>query len=900
MGRPSTVEESAMVQAPTHEVDVLLVDGTVAAIRRVVPEDLPALRALHDGVSVEALRMRFFSTSRAPALAYVEHLAHSPGTVAFVAEVGGALVALATGEPVGPAEEEVAFLVAEGLRGQGLASLLLEHLAADARRRGVVRLVAEVLEENQRMLGVFLDAGFTVERHAQDGVVHVDLDPRETPRSLAAVDSREARAEARSLRPLLHPTSVAVVGARRDGTGVGAGILRSIAASAFPGQVCVVHPAGGEVLGVAAYPTLAEVPFRVDLVVVAVPGQQAVATVEDAGAAGVGAAVVVSSGFGELGPEGLDLQQQLLAVARRHSLRLVGPNCLGLVVNEEGTCLNATFQDQVPPPGGLAVASQSGGVGVVLMDLAIRSGLGIGCFVSLGNKADVSGNDLLAAWRDDPAVTAAALYLESFGNARKFARLARGFSERKPLLAVVGGRSDGGQRAGASHTAAAASSTVGLDAVFARAGVISCDSAESLATTALVLAEQPRPRGRRLAVLSNAGGMGVLAADAADAVGLEVPALSTHRARRIARHVLGTVGTGNPVDAGAAAAPDDVAAAAAELLEDEDVDALLVVLVATGVTDAAAAVRALVARVGATGKPVLLVTFGGVELPAAGTPGITLVPSIEDAVGALARIVGHEEWRAAPREELAAVDLARGVESRRAAGRLLDELGEGFLPQPRVAGLLAAYGMEVEGVHVASAEEAGDAAERLGVPVAVKVDDPEVVHRTDRGLVRVGLAGRTEVTAAVRRFAGVLGVAACPVVVQPVRHGVELAIGLVQDPTVGPLVMVAAGGVTTELLDDRRFLVAPVTGQEAAEALRRLRSWPLLDGFRGSPPVDVAAVERLVVAVGQLAAEVPEIVEMDLNPVMVDGEGAHLVDVKVRLAPVVAEPDVGPHLRPRR
>ena len=886
---------------PAPEVDVLLLDGTIAVIRPMAADDLPALMSLHDGVSVEALRMRFFSAGREPAHAYVEHLGRSPDTVAYVAEVGGSLVALATGEPVGPAEEEVAFLVAETSRGQGLASLLLEHLAADARRRGVVRLVAEVLDENHRMLDVFLDAGFGIERRADSGVVHVELDPRETPRLHAAVDGREARAEARSLRPLLHPTSIAVVGARRDGSGVGAGILRSVRAARFPGEVSLIHPAGGEVLGMPAYRSLAEVPSPVDLVIVAVPGERAVTAVEDAAAAGVRAAVVVSSGFGELDAEGVDLQRRMLEVARSHSMRLVGPNCLGLVVNEEGHCLNATFQDQVPPPGGLAVASQSGGVGVVLMDLATRWGLGIGCFVSLGNKADVSGNDLLAAWRDDPAVTAAALYLESFGNARKFARLARGFSERKPLLAVVGGRSAGGRRAGVSHTAASASSTVGLSAVFERSGVISCGSAESLATTALVLAEQPRPTGRRLAVLSNAGGMGVLAADAADAAGLVVPALSAHRARRIARHVLGTVGTGNPVDAGAAAEPEDLTAAAAELLADDDVDALLVVLVATGVTDASAAVRALVAgRDPEATKPVLLVTFGGVTLPATGTPGITLVPSIEDAVGAIARIARYEEWRSAPREELEMVDLARGVDARRAASRVLAELGEGFVPHERLAGLLAAYDLVPDGTRAGDARSAGEAASRLGVPVAVKVDDPTVVHRTDRGLVRVGLTGRQEVEEAVRDFAEILGSDTCPVVVQPVRRGVELAVGLVQDPSVGPLVMVAAGGVTTELLDDRRFLVAPVTRQEAAGALRRLRSWPLLDGFRGSAPVDVAAVERLVVAVGQLAAEIPEVAEMDLNPVVVDGSGAHLVDVKVRLAPVPTEVDAGPHLRPRR
>lgn len=884
------------------EEDVLLADGRVATLRPMTPDDLPALAALHDGAGDDALRLRFFSSGHAPVHAYVEHLRTSTDTVASLALVGGEVAAVATAEPLPDGSQEVAFLVGEGRRGLGLGTLLLEHLAAGARARGVGSLVAEVLVENHPMLQVFLDAGFEVRRRTVAGVVQVELDPRETPRSRAAADAREARAEARSLRPLLHPGSVAVVGVRRDGSGVGAGILRSVRASGFTGGVAVLHPVADEVLGRAAYPSLAEVPFDVDLLVVAVPGEAAVAAVEQAGRAGVGAAVVISSGFEELGGDGGDLQRRLLDAAREGSVRLVGPNCLGLLVHGSGGWLNATFQEQLPPTGGLAVASQSGGVGIVLMDLASRLGLGIGSFVSLGNKADVSGNDLLAAWREDPEVLAAALYLESFGNARKFARLARRFSLAKPLLAVVGGRSEGGQRAGASHTAAAASSAVGLDAVFRDAGVIACDSAEELAATALVLAEQPRPRGRRLGVLSNAGGMGVLAADAADGVGLDVPALSPERAARLARHVTGTVGTRNPVDAGAAAEGRALAAAAAELLADEDLDAVLVVLVATGVTDATDAVRELTAARARVGddKPLLLVPFGGVVLPAAGAPGLTVLPTIDDAVGALARIADYDAWRRLPVPEAVPAEPARADAVRARAAQLLEADGGGFLGHDAQHSLLTAYGLDPEGESATGPQDAGEAAERLGVPVAVKVDEPAIVHKTDLGLVRTGLLGREQVAEVVAWFGEVLDGRDARVVVQPMRSGAELAIGLVQDPSVGPLVMVAAGGVATELWDDRRFLLAPVSHEEAERALRSLRTWPLLDGFRGRAPVAVGEVVELLVAVGRLAAEVPEVAEMDLNPVIVGEDGAHLVDVKVRLAPAATGPGAGAHLRPRR
>jgi acyl-CoA synthetase (NDP forming) len=522
--------------------------------------------------------------------------------------------------------------------------------------------------------------------------------------------------------------------------------------------------------------------------------------------------------------------------------------------------------------------------------------------VSLGNKADVSSNDLLLAWRDDPAVTGAALYLESFGNARKFARIAREFSERKPLLAVVGGRSDGGRRAGASHTAASASSAVGVAALFAQAGVIACDGAEDLAEAALVLAEQPLPRGTRLGILSNAGGMGVLAADAADACGLSVPRLSRNQARRVARHVQGTVGTGNPVDAGAGVEPANLASAAAELLDSRALDAVLVVLVATGVTDATEAVRALTkVRAAHPDKPLLLVPLGGVVLPEEGAPGLTLLGSVEAAVRALARAARYEAWLSVPREATPPLDRDRAAAARAEADRLLATAGEGFLGPREIAALVGRYGLAPVGRVADDAREAAVAAEELAAPVVVKVADPAVVHKTDRGLVRVGVETPVQVAEVCRGFAQALGAETVPVLVQPVLRGVELALGLVQDPVFGPLVMVAAGGVETDVWDDRTFLMPPVTPRDAARALRGLRIRPLLEGFRGSPPVDLEALQALVVTVGALALEVPEIAELDLNPALAGPDGVALVDVKVRLAPVAdTDPGVARQLRPVR
>ena len=480
----------------------------------------------------------------------------------------GEIVALATAERGSDDTEEVAFLVADRFGGHGLGSLMLEHLAASARERGVRHVMAEVLLENRPMLGVFLDAGFDILRSLDSGVVLLDLDPTATDGFLAAADAREAHSEARSLAPLLHPTSVAVVGARRDGTGVGAAVLRSVRAGGFHGRLSVVHPTADDVAGIAAYRALGDVPDPVDLVIVAAPASAALAVVREAATAGVRAAVVISSGFEELDEEGRALQREMVEVARDHSMRLVGPNSLGVVVNGVAGRLNATFHDTLPPDGGLAVASQSGGVGIVLLDLARRMDLGLECFVSLGNKADVSGNDLLAAWRGDPQVTAAALYLESFGNAPKFARIAREFSEVKPLLAVVGGQSARGRRAGVSHPAlrhprlsvSLPCSPKRGDRLRRRGGPRrSRTPPRGAAATGRHPdrgAEQRRWHGRA------GGGCG-------GGLGPVTPWASSSLTDRVARHLHGAAGAGNPVNVGADAEPHDLAAAA-ELLLDTD------------------------------------------------------------------------------------------------------------------------------------------------------------------------------------------------------------------------------------------------------------------------------------------------------------------------------------------
>ncbi|GAA1148324.1 GNAT family N-acetyltransferase [Nocardioides aquiterrae] len=866
-----------MTPATGRPADVLLRDGSVASIRPARRTDAPALAALHDRIGPDSLRLRFFSASRVAAQAYVEHLGRSPDVLVLVAERDGGLVALATAEPVDPTTSEVSFLVDDACHGLGLGSLLLEHLAAAARERGIHRFVAEVLSENRPMIDVLTDAGFAIVRHTEAGCVHVEMDTGVSRQALRSADERERRAEASSLRPLLYPRSVAVVGARRDGTGTGAAVLRSIEAGGFTGRTWVVQP-GTEV------PTVRDLPEPVDLLVVAVPAVAVVGVLEDAAAAGVRAVAVLSSGFSELGRRGARLEDAMLRIARRHSMRLVGPNCLGLLSNHPDVRLDATFSGVLPPTGGLAIGSQSGGVGIVVEDAARRLGLGVLALVSLGNKLDVSSNDLLAAWYDDDRVSAAALYLESFGNARKFARVAREFSEVKPLLAVVGGHSAGGRRAGASHTAAAATPGVGVRALFAQAGVIACDGAEDLAETALFLAEQPLPAGLRVGVLSNAGGLGVLAADVAETQGLTVPELSARLRRRLARYVSGTAGTGNPVDAGAAAEPAHFAALADLLLGGGEVDALLVLLVRTAVGDAGAVAATLPeVRRRHPELPVVLVPYGGPSLPE--LPGLTRLGSAESALRAIGRAARYAAWRSEPPEPEVPSDRGCGEQARaRALAELADRPDGGWLDTDGVVELLGAHDLAPVGAVARGADAVVEAARATGYPVVLKVAAGAVVHRTERALVRVGVSDDDAVHEVVREFEAAVA-DGVPVLVQPVATGIEVALGLVRDPVLGPLAMVAAGGVNTDVWDDRVFLLPPIGTRDAARAVRSLRVAALLAGHRGAAAADVDALVALVVQLGCLAEEVPEIAELDLNPVLVGPAGCTVVDAKVRIAP---------------
>ena len=849
------------------ECDALTSDGRLVHLRPIRPDDGDALVAFHRGLSPQSVYFRFFSVHPELSPTEVEWFTHVDycDRVALVALVEDRLVAVGRYDRrPGSTTAEVAFVVADDLQGHGIATLLLEHLAAIAASNGLDRFVAHVLPGNHRMLGVFRRSGFEERAHLSGDEVDVVLPLASTPAVLEAVEEREHGSEASSIARLLRPDAVAVVGASDRSDSVGAALMRNLLGAGFVGQVHPVNPRHERVSGVPAFPSVQAIPGPVDLAVVAVPATEVEAVVADCAAKGVTSLVVVSAGFAEVDDEGRARQQRVLDLARRHGMRLVGPNCIGLVNTELG--LDATFAPFRPQEGNIGCLSQSGALGIALLERTTALGLGVSSFVSAGNKADVSGNDVLQFWEDDRRTDVVLLYLESFGNPRKFARIARRVSRRKPIVALKSGRTAAGSQAASSHTAAMASPDSAVDALFAQTGVIRVDTLTELFETASLLAWQPLPAGRRVAIVGNSGGPETMACDAVVAAGLE-PA--------------------DVIDLLAGATPEQVEAAVGDLLMDEGVDAVVVVL--TPVLDAdGEALAAAVARAAAgSTKPVAASVLAVPESPAIlREQHIPWYSSPEAAVHALARAARYADWR---RRDPGTVRRFDDVHTA-AAQRLLGH-EPGWLAPAAAGDLLAQYGIDVVPTRLAATpDQAVARADDLGYPVAVKTADPTIVHKSDIGAVRLGLTDAVAVRRAATEVASAVGGDAGFVVQPMVDVGIEMIAGITQDPAFGPLVMVGAGGLTAELLGDRALRVLPLTDRDAAEAIRSLRLAPLLFGYRGRPRAAVEKLEDLLLRLARLAEDLPEITELDCNPVIVTPTSVVVLDAKLR----VAEPPYRP------
>jgi acyl-CoA synthetase (NDP forming)/GNAT superfamily N-acetyltransferase len=870
----------------------LAADGGIVRIRPACVEDEEALHELCRLSSDRTLFLRFFAINRRAAVRYLTSLARPSDDdhVALVAEAGGQVVATAGWERLTDDTAEVALLVADAHQVRGIGTLLLEELARRARFHGIRRLVADVLPENRRMLGVFAASGLHAVNDVAAGVVHSLLTTEMDVEALARMDEREGLAEVASLEPLFAPRHVAVIGASRTPGGAGREVLRNIIRGGFTGGVHVVNPNALEVAGLPSHARVTDVRQAVDLAVIAVPVSQLLEVVADCGVAGVRAAVILTSGLGEAGGEGIRLQRQLLDLARRHSLRLVGPNCIGLVNTDPEVSLYAWFGATPVRAGRLAVATQSGAVGIAIADHAWRCSTGLATLISLGNKVDVSGNDLLLRWWKDERVGVIALYLESLGNPRKFARLARRIGVRIPVLVVKGGRSTSGQRAGMSHTAAASSPDTAVDALFAQSGVLRIDTVEELVDVARLVDGQPVPAGGRLAVVGNGGGVGVLAADAAQAHRLQVPSLSP-----VLRATLGQPATDNPIDLGALATPERLRLVLEQVAGSGEVDALLATVAVTRTNDATAMLTALSAA-DLAGLP-LVVTLLGAGAQAPTSVQLTngseapVYPFPETAVRALAHVVQYGRWRRTPTGD---VPTYRDVSRETVQSHVAATLGTGtaavWADVGTAAEVLTAYRIPVVPTRRATtAADACSAAEQLGFPVVLKTDVPQIVHKTEVKGVRTGLG---DLSAVEHAFDDIVGRLGGGVLVQPTVTGlIELAAGVTREPGFGPMVMVGLGGVLTDVLGDRAFRPSPLTDRDVREMLLGLRAAPLFAGFRGAPPVDLTLIEDLVLRLSALVEDIDDIAQVDLNPIMVNPGSAVVVDAKIQFAPTVRQPD---------
>ena len=869
------------------EADVVLRDGTVAHVRPIRPDDAEALRRFHAGQSDESIYLRFFAPLRVLSDADVHRFTHVDYTdrVALVATMREDIIGIGRYDRIDARSAEVAFNISDHYQGKGIGSVLLEHLAAIAQELGLTRFTAEVLPQNRKMLAVFSDAGYEVSRRIEDGVVEVGFDIEPTDRSKAVAMSREHRAESRSMHALLHPRSIAVIGASRRHDSIGSQLLVRLIEAGFTGPIHPVNPNVKKLRRRTAYPSVTAIPEPVDLAVVAVPAESVLDVVDQCAEAGVKALLVVSSGFAEEGPHGARLQAELVRRARGAGMRVVGPNSFGIINNDPEVRLNASLAPTLPPPGRLGLFSQSGALGIAVLASAARRNLGISTFGSSGNRVDVSGNDWMQYWIDDDATAAVGLYLESMGNPRKFSRVSRNLALIKPVIVVKSGVSRFGAPPGHRVRETKARPDV-FSAMLRQSGVIRVENVHQLFDVAQLVVHQPLPRGDRVAIVGNSAALGSLTADACSSWGLEV----TH----------------GPMCLRPEATAAEFRAALAHAFAAADVDSVLTCFIPPLVTDdedVAAAVRETAAG---ADKPCVSTFLGmrGVDdghSSVRGTGGETRAVPVysmpEDAVRALAAATRYGQWRAKDH----GTPVAPAGINRRIAEDVVETVlsvsprGRRLAPD-EAAALLSAYGIDVWGQEdVATADEAVSAAEALGYPVVLKSVAPMLRHQGGVSGVRVDLADEAALRGAWASLTDRLApLQADRFVVQKMATtGVACVVTSDEDPLFGPVIGFSVAGLPTELLGDVAYRIPPLTDVTVSELISSVKAAPVLHGYRGRTPVHRAALTDLVARVSVLADDLPEVASLVLNPVNAHPGGVEVLGAEITLAPAPRRIDPG-------
>ena len=885
-------------------IRVILRDGQSLKVRPIVPSDKEKLRDLFYRLSPQTRYLRFGYMKTYISEQELDYftIVNPPDMYAYVATMGEGdqerIVAVGRWFLVPDGKSaEIAFVVEDTIQVRGIGTAMLEQLAETALKYKIRRFIASVLPENTRMLEVFEESGFAISKRIHDGAYEIVFNLEEQEEYSKRQAYREHVARSAGVRRILYPKSVAVIGASRDRESVGGKVFRNILHGDFGGTIFPVNPNTAAVGGVLSYPSVLHVPGDVDLAVIVVPAGRVLDVIDQCGKKGIPGIVIISAGFGEAGPEGMERQRLLREKALSYGMRLVGPNCLGIMNTDQRTGLNATFSNVLPPRGNLSISSHSGALGLALLDYVKSNNLGIAHFASIGNRIDISSNDLLEFWEDDENTKVILLYLETFGNPRKFSRIARRISRKKPIIAVKAGRSEVGGRAARSHTGALAASDIAVDVLFRQAGVIRVNTIEEMFNVAKVLANQPLPKGPRVAILTNAGGPGVLAADAAVGWGLTVPTLSVETQKKLGEFLPKEAALSNPVDMIASAPGDHFGRALTMLLEDPSVDAVIVIdIPIRPIEEIAGAIRKAMSVY--AGEKTILACFMASEANTisvrCGQDGLVPVYMFpEDTVQALFHAYTysmHRNLREGKVPVFPEIDEERArkyIES----SRTLSTEG-GWLPPETAIGLLNIYGIPSVHTKVAySAEEAAAAASETGFPVVLKLRSKTIIHKTDVGGVVLGLQNEAEVAEAFtslrdRIEAAGRGSEMEGVIIQAMlKGGQEMIIGMSPDPVFGPLIMVGFGGIHVELIKDVAFSIHPLTDIDPDYMLSQLRGLPLLKGWRGSPTGDIDALKDVLLRFSALVEDFTEITEVEINPLVVFEKGCAVVDARMLFKP---------------
>jgi len=889
-----------------YETEVLLKDGSRIILRPIISEDIEGWLAF---VSRLSRRTKYFRFHSLPKLGRDDAIRFCTvdynNTFAFVAEVRGDqrkdIVAIGRYYRLPRRHSaEVAFAIEDTYQGKGIGTKLMEWLANVARENSITSFEADVLGENTEMMGVFRAYGFHVESELLGGVYHITFPIAKTKRVAKKEEERERIATVTSVRSLLYPRSVAVIGASTKPGTVGQLPFQCLMENKFSGVVYPVNPNAESVLSVKAYPSVLNVPGNVDLAVIIVPAQFVPKVTDECGRKGVHSIIVISDGFKEKGAEGSERERELRDITLGHGMRLVGPNCMGIINTDPTMKLNATFSQIYPPRGNVAFLSQSGGLGLAILDYAKNLNIGISTFISVGNRADISANDMLQYWEQDPATKVILLYLESFGNPRKFARIARRVSAIKPIVVVKSGSSPAGSRAASSHTGALATSEIASEALFRQAGMIRVNTLEELFAVATALSHQPVPRGKRVAIVTNGGGPGILAADACEHHGLELPEFSPEIIEKLRSINKRNIEIHNPLDLTGSANEEQYEGVLRLLATDKGNDAVIVIFAppvivsSKGMEDAIRRVAPVFLR---RRKPLLACLMGQRGFTAKLDFKDKLVPSYsfpEEAVSALAKAVKYGEWLRKPKGTIPKIRGIKRERARKIIETVMTRSAERplWLSPKEIANLLGCYGIRIADTLMATtADEATAAAATVGFPVAVKLSSSTIIHKTDVGGVKLDLESQIAVKRAFNDIKSGLSKIGRQhemegVTVQHmINGGIETIVGVTLDPSFGPLIMFGLGGVYAELIKDVAVRLHPLTDSDARELVRSIKMSNLLDGFRGSPPSDTESLEDLLLRLSALVEDIPQIAELDFNPVKVmpRGEGYWIVDARIML-----------------